>query len=827
LLKSLILFIFVIFPTLSGTLVVAAPDIFDDVRSEIIKGNREKAIVLLKEGTGKDKYGADDKSLAYFALGALSYQVGNLRESELHLKNSLSAGTRLIEYANLFLGRFYKHEGKYSEAHHHFREVRLPWGSVKNVVEARFELGLLAVLERDWHQALMHFEYLSRRMKGSDFYPQILWNLTLAELKLRRPAQACATARKLYTKYPTHPLVYNWGIDLNSAKIDGESLGCYATATDVEMRIQRLQWLGESDRARKEIEGLREKVTGVNEYHVDMMMANYLIGDGLVDEAFNLLARHYDERKNHPKYLMMLAKAANRAQKFTLAVGAYYRVYELTPRSRTGRTALFRSASLSYQFQDYDGAGRKFDLIINKFPRSGLVRDAYWHVAWIKYLKGNYDSAYEAFTDLTKQAQRSKRFWRSLSSEKTNYWRGMCLLRLERKLEARKFFEALDKDSSFGYYSILAKSRLMSLPQIETEVRVPAQADIMSNGIGGAPAPDLSISKNGEEAEPVVVSEEEESESTVNTEEAEDAGEETATTESTSESGTETAVADTEPAEEENKEMILPMTFGSPAFIRKYQRAQDLIRLGFFEWARWEMYDLEGKVRNAKNLRILINQYQALDSFHRSAYVGFVALGAERRKKGIEGAKDLWEAAYPMAYANFVKTSASEFSVPSHFVWSIIRAESQYKADAKSPTGAVGLMQVMPFTAKQVARILKDDNDVVDKLAEPNNNIRIGTKYLARLFKKFSNVLPLVAAGYNAGPHRVDGWLSTFGLLDMDEFVEHIPFVETRDYVRRVVSNMYVYDLLYTGRESPMKWLVEPVGVKGDLLSSYREGWED
>ncbi len=797
--------------------VAFSADIFDSIRPEVAKGNREKAILLLKEAIEKKQFTGEDRSLSHFTIGVLYYQSGNLEEASKHLQESLKQGSKLTDHIHLFLGRYNKTMGKYDEAHTHLRQIRTAWGSRKNFNDARFEMGLLAVLEKDWHQARMHFNYLSHKMRGTEFYPQILWNLVLAEAKLRKPWQACKWARKLYAKYPTHPLVYDWGVDLHTAKVSGETLGCYATVSDIKSRFKNLQWAGDPDRARAEMETLRQRSTPKTQYYVDNMFAEFLVDEGLIEEAMPILVKYFDEKKDNVDYLMLLAKAAARAQKYQLAASSYHHAYEMNPNSKKGRTALFRAAFLSYQFQDYDGAARKFLMIQDKFRKSGLVRDAQWHLAWIRYLKGDYDGAYKSFAQLKGLIRKAPRVWRSIPQEKVQYWMAMSSLKAGRVAAARTLFENLVKRNDTNYYAILSKNRLNEIPKGGEEIRLPAAE---SSADGGVPVAANESAAPGDlqSEEESTVTEEEESEQTVTNDQAEETEEEA-----------EVADDDTPPteAEEDAKDMMTTMSFGNPEFMRKYQRAQDLIRIGFYDWAKWELFDIEGRIRDPKKLRMLISQYQAIETFNRAAYVGFVVLAPERIRRGFDGAKELWEAAYPQAYVNPVKQAANDFAVPQHFVWSIIRAESQYKPDAKSPTGARGLMQVMPFTAKQVAKILKDDGFLVDQLFEPQVNIRIGTRYLGKLVKKFSGQLPLVAAAYNAGPHRVDGWLGSFGSLDMDEFVEHIPFVETRDYVKRVVSNLYTYDYLYNGKETPMKWAIAPVSFKGDMLSAYRERWEE
>ena len=156
-----------------------------------------------------------------------------------------------------------------------------------------------------------------------------------------------------------------------------------------------------------------------------------------------------------------------------------------------------------------------------------------------------------------------------------------------------------------------------------------------------------------------------------------------------------------------------------------------------------------------------------------------------------------------------------------------MRAESAYKKDVISPVGALGLMQVMPSTGGKVAEMLKDKDFEPRKLLQPEVAVRIGGKYLQRLSRKFEGNVPLIAAAYNAGPHRVKTWLSSFGGLDVDEFVEHIPFLETRNYVKKVVSNYQVYTLLYSKGKNGLTYLADALNVRIPVSVVTKETWED
>lgn len=128
----------------------------------------------------------------------------------------------------------------------------------------------------------------------------------------------------------------------------------------------------------------------------------------------------------------------------------------------------------------------------------------------------------------------------------------------------------------------------------------------------------------------------------------------------------------------------------------------------------------------------------------------------------------------------------------------LMRQESSFDVQAGSPVGARGLMQLMPATATSVAKRLGEPVSLPALTADPAYNMRLGTAYLRGLLDQFGGVLPFALAGYNAGPSRVLDWLATngdpaAGQLDMVDWIELIPFSETRNYVQRVIENVVIY----------------------------------
>ena len=142
--------------------------------------------------------------------------------------------------------------------------------------------------------------------------------------------------------------------------------------------------------------------------------------------------------------------------------------------------------------------------------------------------------------------------------------------------------------------------------------------------------------------------------------------------------------------------------------------------------------------------------------------------------------------------------SRSPSAVEPAVVLGLMRQESSFDAQAGSPAGARGLMQLMPATAAGVARRLGEPVSPAALTADPAYNMRLGTDYLRALLDRFGGVLPLALAGYNAGPSRVAEWLAahgdpSLGGIDWIDWIELIPFSETRNYVQRVVENVVIY----------------------------------
>jgi soluble lytic murein transglycosylase len=148
---------------------------------------------------------------------------------------------------------------------------------------------------------------------------------------------------------------------------------------------------------------------------------------------------------------------------------------------------------------------------------------------------------------------------------------------------------------------------------------------------------------------------------------------------------------------------------------------------------------------------------------------------------------------FPMEYKSLVKQVAAQQNISSAWVYGIMRRESAFDAQISSTANARGLMQILPRTAKEVARKLGIKSHKTSDLLVPEKNARLGAAYLSQMLKKFKGNYAKATASYNAGPHRIPRWTPKHPIV-APRWIESIPFDETRKYVRAVLGYTTIYD---------------------------------
>jgi soluble lytic murein transglycosylase len=159
--------------------------------------------------------------------------------------------------------------------------------------------------------------------------------------------------------------------------------------------------------------------------------------------------------------------------------------------------------------------------------------------------------------------------------------------------------------------------------------------------------------------------------------------------------------------------------------------------------------------------------------------------------------RPVWEGLFPRPFWEELKQDAQQNHLDPYLVASLIRQESEFNPQAISRANAMGLMQLLPHVGKGLAKELKIHHFSADQLLSPNTNLELGTRYFKHMVDHYDGQVEYALAAYNAGEDRVDDWRRNGNFKSVEEFVESIPFTETREYVQAIMRNAVLYKLLY------------------------------
>jgi soluble lytic murein transglycosylase len=774
--------------------------------NQSLKKNNDEAFKALKSQFENEK-NPQMRAKMSFALGIFSFKNGDSVNAARYLGEAINLKTHLDDYAHFYIGLIERDNKDLNGAKLHFQTVQGHQPPSSKEAEAEIQLAQIAKTQSRWSDSFALLLHLEIKHRHDPQYQDIIYNLIEASFQTHHTVEACKAAVKLYSHFPAYTLGKKWGFDLNKVQVEGFPLRCVVTVRDQDLRMDQLLLAGEFDEVQSELAEWQVKAKADPKSqpdalaHIEMQLGQLDLSEGKSKDALGHFQAAQKGIKDNLNLQMLLAKAYAQSDDYPNAVENYLKASQMGPRfsrrKNPAQKALFQAAFLSYQYQNYDGASRIFEEIAAK-SSGPFAWDAKWHLAWIRYLKGDFEGAKKEFLDLSHDRHASP-----LDIEKLTYWRAMAELRDGNIPEAKILFNQLALNLRSGYYTGAAVARLASLTEKDKIPKTDSSPSPNPTGVKVTFANIFSRKPASEEKDSLAADKEVEK-------------------------------LDEPPAEDDESITSQPFELGPPitslknsALVERFDRAKDFIDLGFNPWAVNELREIERRTTNRDYLHSLMSEYQKAGDYFRSATIADNVFETERVQAGIAGNRTLWSNAFPQAFARYVISDSKKFGVSSSLIWSIMRGESGYREDIHSSAGAMGLMQLIPPTAKKIAKGDVDDFDS-SMLLTADTNIILGTKYLHRLDVVMKQNLPLIIASYNAGPHHVLGWLKDFGDLEFDEFIEHIPYLETRNYVKKVMRNYFVYESLYNSKSSNvLKCLTQKPTFKYDGPKQSSESWDD
>jgi soluble lytic murein transglycosylase len=241
-----------------------------------------------------------------------------------------------------------------------------------------------------------------------------------------------------------------------------------------------------------------------------------------------------------------------------------------------------------------------------------------------------------------------------------------------------------------------------------------------------------------------------------------------------------------------------PIEPGTPALTTlELQRPGILLAAGMLTEARDDLDRLYPRADSLVDRIALARLYSDAGDYHRAQRLMLSGYNDRLSRRPAIQDVEVWWHAWPAPYDGpFRETAESGIEVEPGLVYAVMREESGYLPEVVSVSGARGLLQIMPSTAERLAEGLAIQPFGPDDLFDPGMNIRLGSAYLAQLLQRFEGRASAAIASYNAGPEAVARWIAA-GPVEDDEWIEAIPYDQTRTYVKRVLRSLHAYRVLY------------------------------
>ncbi|MCB9640696.1 MAG: transglycosylase SLT domain-containing protein [Myxococcales bacterium] len=502
----------------------------------------------------------------------------------------------------------------------------------------------------------------------------------------------------------------------------------------------------------------------------------------------DLAKRTYNVSLRREAY-KLLGRAYTEIGAFERGVEQLHAFAEREPESETAKEAAYRSIWMAMRLQRYAQARQFIEEYMQIYPEEKKFLPALqWFRLWTLFREGDYK---KAITEFKKWGRKNRG---GVAGRQVNYWLGRSYERLGRWDMAKGYYSRVAKVAPLTYYGVLSQHRLYVL---EDQIQQHHESYVCA-----FKTPPLAKRR------PLLTKREAARRAHRKPQGAmldrKQVGYTTSLNTNNDNADQNTLFRNL--ARMAQEQLPAEAKFPSiPGFCRgatsrsckAFRRAELFDRLGLDADAVTELSQARWAIQRSKP-RILeaIRWFYSKKAYHPGVVLSFY-LQRKIHKAPRLTPEQSFKIRYPLAYHEALLEESRRSGVPFAFAWAITREESLFRIRIRSWADAFGLMQIIPDTAYKIANRIKLDDFRLRDLYHPSTNIKMGCWYLGQLLEKFQSHVMLAAAAYNAGPHRVAVWLKDHHNVSVDEFVEEIPFQETRNYVKRVFRTFVVYNYLY------------------------------
>ena len=609
-----------------------------------------------------------------------------------------------------------------------------------------YYLAAIAYQESDFEQARQRLQQLKER------FPESIWSRpgTLLQVKIdvakKNYSQAAEVLRQLRADKSLKSEIADEALYLQGQirEAQGEPRRAYALYDELRNGSRTGRWTAAARKAQAQ---LRERYPDLFGFYTMQSLAeeaDRLARERQITEAeilYKKLLNNAPDPENRLRFLTKLSGlylgARNRAEALPL-LEQIARDYPETPEAAQ---SLYQIGQIFWNRHDNAKALEYFEQLLAEYPKSAYADRAQYAAADIHEYFGRREQAAQLYATIAKD------FPLSTVRDEASWRLAWLYYRAGELAQAADAFKALGKQAKNGTFGIAAlywHGRSMEkLEDVESAKRLYRQ--VVSDGTESY-YQELGVAALQRLGEPA------------------------------------TQAAPVKPTPAAQPEVTVPANLEF-----HLGRARELAAASLHPLAVAELDEVNAKATGPIRMLVL-REY-----FRNHAYRRSLTLATQVTLSQAE--RDFYR--YPLAFWELIQQKAREREIDPYLVVALIRQESLFDTRARSPAAALGLMQLIPPTAGRIARQLGLSVPAPENLFEAELNLTLGTQYLKDLLQRYSNNWQKALAAYNAGEAAVDRWEREIITDDVEEFVERIPYVETRGYVKLVLRNHRIYKRLY------------------------------
>jgi soluble lytic murein transglycosylase len=677
----------------------------------------------------------------YFTEGIKNFEEGSYVTAEYYLGKIKDSYKILSDHTLYYLAKSLLMQKKYDLAEKYYSDLKNNYPDSIFNEKATLEFADLFFLQQNYITAEEQYSNFINKFASSDLAPYCLFQLAICQENNSKYTDALENYKKIWLNYPANE--YSDTAYTNISSLAEKKLvePFIPTNDQIYKRGEILFNLYLYESAIKEfnqiLENGKKSALGAELHGKTLFklgMCNFNLRD--YTTATDYLIKCYESFPSGSyadDSLYYLGRAFTSLNQEDNSLQYYQKLLKNFPQSNYADDSLYRIGRIYFLRDDLDSAAANYNKIIEGYPNGDKIPDALWELGWIQYRRGDYNSAKSTFANM------AARFKGTQLGEKANFWQAKSCQKLGENENAVNIFKEIINSKSYTYYTFASKEELANL---DVKIEIPP---IDKSAYPDNPKIDQIL--------PEIYNDLENSNA------------------NSSDPGTKFTHID---------------------------KAKELLSLEFYTSTAKEIEagNKEFEENNIKILEISTLFFKAQDYIDSQKLI--VKYYSKLNSNLNSPYKDyLYYLLYPFGFKEFIDKYSSQFGVDPLFVLAVIREESRFQPDAGSYAGALGLMQIIPKTGKGIASQLGIANFSNSMLLDPETSIKMGAYYLSKQLESFNQNKYYASGAYNGGPGAMNKWISKWGDKDMDEFIEYMPYEETRNYIRKVMGSYFFYQMLY------------------------------